>query len=222
MQWLRTLDWKGLAEDGEAPREAVYLPGWRPQWLLVTNRRLLLFAASRRGQRLLAHWPRRAVLFAGAPEQLAESSPRALWARLWTLPPNLALQLDDGTQLALRSASTVTARRAAQLLLMGATVSTWAREPGTTPRTRRRWHEVVAAFLLPGAGQCLQGRFATGALLLAGAMLLFFLQWGPLLRTQGLRLEAPSAQQASALLNWVLLSLLAATDAFQFSAARRV
>ena len=40
--------------DSEVPREAVYLPGRRPRWLLVTNRRVLLFAGAAGTRKLVS------------------------------------------------------------------------------------------------------------------------------------------------------------------------
>ena len=71
-----------------------------------------------------------------------------------------------GERLRLRCASTVTARRAAQLLMQGR--PTPRRLPAAAARRRsppRRWHEVLASLAVPGLGQWLQGRFATGTVM---------------------------------------------------------
>lgn len=111
--WLRQSgDFDRVKLDAEVPRETVYLPGWRARWLLVTNRRVLLFAASGSERRLQSEWPRRAVVFAGPP-----GASGAAWLRLLRPAPNLALTFTTGTTLHLRCASSVTARRVAQLLM---------------------------------------------------------------------------------------------------------
>jgi hypothetical protein len=135
----RAIEWLGAHDDfdrvkleAEVPRESVYLPGWRARWLLVTNRRVLLFAASARERRLLSEWPRRSVLFAGAPEELPDAPRRPLWLRLLWPGANLAVTFGTGSTIRLRCASTVTARRAGQLLMAGAgPVDTYMVTPAT-------------------------------------------------------------------------------------------
>lgn len=230
----RAVDWLRAHDDfdrvklaAEVPRETVFLPGWRPRWLLVTNRRVLLFAASARERRLVSEWPRRSVVFAGAPEQLAGGGRRSPWQRLLLPAPNLVLSFTTGTTLQLRCASTATARRVAELLMSspalpeeGMDLAVAAPAAGAAPR--RRWHEVLASFIVPGTGQWLQGRFATGAVLFTAAILLCVFEWGPVLwALHGPKMEVSGLSIASALVTWLLLSLLAGSDAWHFSATRR-
>lgn len=226
LQWLRAHDdFDRVKLDAEVPRETVYLPGWRPRWLLVTNRRVLLFAASASERRLLSEWPRRAVVFAGPPQQAPGGLQRPLWSRL-VRAPNLVLCFTTGTTLRLHCASGATASRVAQLLMASPAIlededralvaAMQARAP------RRRWHEVLASLLFPGTGQWLQGRFATGAVLFSAAVLLAIYDWGPVLwALDGPGVEVSALRVVSAALTWLLLALLAGSDAWQFSAKRR-
>lgn len=120
VEWLRAHDdFDRLKLEGEVPRESVYLPGWRARWLLVTNRRVLLFAASARKRRLLSEWTRRSVVFAGAPEELPGARRQPSWRRWFWPAPNLALTMSTGSTLLLHCASAVTARRASEVLRAG-------------------------------------------------------------------------------------------------------
>lgn len=226
----RAIAWLALSDDsdrvreeGESPRESILLPGWRARWLVVTNRRVLLFVTSARERRLSREWPRRGLVFAGSPDE-APGERRASWWRALLLPrPNLLLCFADGERLRLRCASTVTARRAAQLLMQGRPAPRRLAEAARPRRAlRRRWHEVLASFALPGAGQWLQGRFASGTVMFTAAALLTLLDWGPVAwASDGPKMHVDTWQKAAAMLAWLLLAAVAAADAFHFSAARK-
>jgi len=221
IEWLQAPGgFERVRLDAELPRETVTLPGWRARWLLVTNRRILLFAAGAGERRLQSEWPRRAIVFAGAPEQLAGH--RSAWQRL-VHPANLVLSFTTGTTLYLDCASRVTAERVAQLLMSSPALP---EEGGTTvliPRApQRRWHEVFASLLVPGAGQCLQGRLVAGAALFLLALLLCLYGWMPVLRAlQAPQAHLPGLGALSAVAGWIVVSLAASRDAWRFSAKRR-
>jgi hypothetical protein len=221
VEWLRAHDdFDRVKLESEAARESVYLPGWRPRWLLVTNRRVLLFVASATERRLASEWPRRAVIFAGSPEQLGGQG--SLWQRLFR-PANLVLSFTTGTTLTLRCASTATARRVAQLLMSSPALPEEGGSGVVIPLpVRRRWHEVVASFVLPGAGQWLQGRFAIGTALFTAALVLCFWGWAPVAwAMRGPKMEVSHLSIGSAVLAWLVISLVASSDAWRFSATRR-
>jgi hypothetical protein len=225
VEWLRSRDdFERVKLESEAPRETVYLPGWRPRWLLVTNRRILLFAASAGERRLLSEWPRRSVVFAGPPEQAPGGRQRSLWSRLMR-PPNLVLCFTTGTTLRLHCASGATARRVAELLMASPAIleeDDPALAVARPQAVRRRWHEVLASLLVPGTGQWLQGRFATGAVLFAAAVLLAVYDWAPVVwALQAPKVDVSALSVVSAGFTWLLLVLLASSDAWQFSATRR-
>jgi hypothetical protein len=120
MEWLAAHDdFDRVKLEAEVPRESVYLPGWRARWLLVTNRRVLLFVASARERHLVSEWTRRSVMFAGAPDELPGATRRPLWRRLLWPGANLAVTFGTGSTLHLRCASDVTASRASQVLMAG-------------------------------------------------------------------------------------------------------
>jgi hypothetical protein len=225
VEWLRSHDdFDRVKLEGEVARESVYLPGWRDRWLLVTNRRVLLFAASARERRLLSEWPRRSVVFAGPPEHAPGARGHAPWLRLLVRSPNLALTFTTGTTLQFRCASSASARRVAQLLMSSPAMpdETVAIESLGT-RTPRRWHEVVASFVVPGTGQWLQGRFTTGVVLFTAAVLLAIYEWWPVAwALQGPKMDVSAFSVVSALVTWLLLALVASSDAWHFSATRRL
>jgi hypothetical protein len=221
--WLCGRDFERVRLEGEIARETVYLPGWRPRWLLVTNRRLLLFTGGARERQLLSEWPRRSIVHAGCPADLPPQLRRAPWLQALMRTPNLALAFTTGTVLQLHSASGITALRVAQLLMSSPALpdETTVVPAFRDERTPRRWHEVLASCLLPGAGQCLQGRFTAGAVLFTLTLLLFVQAWAPLVLA--LRLapgEWPVLGIAWALGASLLLVLVAGSDAWHFSATR--
>ncbi len=223
IDWLGGRDFDRVKLEGEIARETVYLPGWRARWLLVTNRRLLLFAGGQRERHLLSEWPRRAIVFAGPPTALPPQLRPAPWLRALVRTPNLALAFTTGTVLQLHCASGATGLRVAQLLMSSPALpdETLVVPAFRAERTPRRWHEVLASLVVPGAGQCMQGRFTPGAVLFTFTLLLFVQAWAPLART----LRMAPAQASGLGLAWafgtsLLLSLVAGSDAWHFSATR--
>jgi hypothetical protein len=208
---------------GEIARETVWLPGWRPRWLLVTNRRLLLFTGGARERRLVSEWPRRSIVFAGAPVQLLPGLRAAPWLQALTRAPNLALVFTTGTVLQLHCASAATALRVAQLLMASPALPD---ETMVVPVFRaecvpRRWHEVLASAVVPGAGQCLQGRFTAAGVFFGLMLLLFVQQWAPLLRAVRMGPdEWTGLGLAWAATASLLLAAVAGSDAWHYSATR--
>jgi hypothetical protein len=226
VSWLRDHDdFDRVKLEDEVPRETVFVTGWRQRWLLITNRRVLLFAASARERQLASEWPRRSVVFAGPPSQAPGAPRRSPWLRLLGPTPNLALTFTTGTTLQLRCASTASAHRVAQVLMSSPAIpdETLAIPGGLSVTGPRRWHEVLASFLVPGTGQWLQGRFSTGLALFTAALLLAVYEWWPVAwALQGPKMEVSSLSIAWALLTWVLLALVASSDAWHFSTTRRL
>jgi hypothetical protein len=94
---------------------------------------------------------------------------------------------------------------------------------GVAPRRAgRRWHQVIASALVPGLGQLLQDRFASGAVLLTAAGLLFVGVLGPMLwASSGPKMDVALSTRFTSVLWWLLLAGAAAADAWHFSAAQR-
>lgn len=210
-EWLRA-DFDRIKLDSELPRESMLVPGWRPRWLLVTNRRILLFAAGQR--RPASEWSRRAVLSAASPV------PVSAWE--WLVgPPNLAISFTTGTTLRVRCASTVGARRVAGLLMSSPALPEEAAAAPRRSRKRWGWHEVLASFVVPGTGQWLQGRFAVGVVLFTVALLLCIYGWAPVLwAMHGPKMDVSRTSMLSALLAWLGIALVASSDAWRFRAFR--
>lgn len=222
--WLgRFDDFDAVSAEGELPRESVVLLGWRPRWLLVTNQRVLLFAAGARERRLVSEWPRSSVAHVAGERPPQDGRMARWWQRWFRGRVNLHVRFTDGSLLEGFAASEVAARRIVQLL---ATVRPRGSEAhaGRTSAVRRgrRWHEVVASAAVPGLGQLLQDRFTTGAVLLTAAGLLFMGGLGPVLwASSGPKMEVSLSTKLASAVWWLLLAGAAAIDAWHFSAARR-
>jgi hypothetical protein len=222
--WLgRFDDFDAIRQPGESPRETVLLLGWRPRWLLVTNRRILLFAAGARERRLVSQWPRNSVVHTAGGRPRAGSWLARGWQRWFRWRVNLQLRFRDGSVLEGFAASDVTARRVRQLLAVSPAAASLQPDAGAAPqRAGRRWHEVIASALVPGLGQLLQDRFASGAVLLTAAGLLFLGVLGPVLwASSGPKMDVSLSTRFASLLWWLLLAGAAAIDAWHFSAAQR-
>ena len=231
MTWLLDHDdWDKLRQDGEAPRETLVLRsrwlGWRRQWLLVTNQRVLVFAANARERRLVSEWPRNAVAFAGLAWQDLQGGKPPSRLNRWLLPQvNMRLRLSTGNVVTGICPSAVTATRTAQLLMQARptpNAAAFASEPESRAarharRRRRRLHQVFASMLVPGLGQWLQDRFVSGTIYLtAAALLLLFL--GPVLwASLGPKMHVAAISKLTSLHGWLLLAAVAAFDAYQFS-----
>ena len=221
IDWLRApAEFERIKLEAESAREAVYLPGRRPRWLLVTNRRILLFAGEPGQRRLQSEWPRRAVIFAGAPEQ--SPGHRPLWQQLLQ-PANLALTFTTGTTLYLRCASAATARRVARLLMSSPALPDDFGSSIEIPLVPKQptWQAAVASFVVPGTGQWLQGRFAIGTALFTAALLLCIYGWAPVLwALHGPKMEVSRHAMTQALVAWLLLPMLASSEAWRFGSRR--
>lgn len=221
IEWLAApAEFERVKLDAEAPREAVSIPGRRPRWLLVTNRRILLFVGAPGERRLQSEWPRRAVIFAGAPEQMPGHRP--LWQQLLQ-PANLVLTFTTGTTLYLRCASAATARRVAKLMMSSpALPDDFGNSIEIPLAPKQPWRAMVASFVVPGSGQWLQGRFAIGTVLFTAALLLCIYGWAPVLwALHGPKMEVSGKAIQQAVLAWLLVPLLASGEAWRFGSSRR-
>jgi hypothetical protein len=174
MAWLRTTpQWAQEARPGEHVRETWTMrQGWTTRWLILTNRRLLVFSAPPGHQEALRRWYRASILNAALlePAQLS-------W--LQRLKPGglLRMEMGDGTTIEGHVPSSVTARRVVthlSLVAAGPRRGVSDKRSGATHKARALW-QVSAALLVPGLGQWWQRRQAP-------ALLLFvcWLGWGVL------------------------------------------
>jgi hypothetical protein len=234
MAWLQDhTEWDAVKEPGEAVRETLVLRGkWlglRQQWLLVTNQRVLLFAANARERGLDMEWPRSAVVFAGLPEHdpAGGKAPGRLM-RCLVPQPNILIRLRGGEVLTGISPSAVTAMRAAQLLMQSRQAIVpvdrlWEEEsPVLTAQPRKRhWYQVVASFMLPGFGQWLQDRFVTGTVFFTAAALLIMVGVGPVLwAMSGPKTHVDFLTKLTTMYIWLLLATVSAVDAFYFARSK--
>ena len=171
-----------LRQPGELPRETVMLSGSKGgmQWLVLTNRRLLVFVASPKDRTFLAEYPRHEI----ASLRLLEPHEMSRWQR-WQQHVSLGgaalrFEFKDGTTLQGRTPATVTARRMAALLRtvafdapslseMSQAQREQARPHARVPSQHEALRQAAASFLLPGLGQRMQGREASS--------LHFFVVW---------------------------------------------
>jgi hypothetical protein len=232
--WLQNhTDWDAVKEAGEAVRETLVLRGkWfglRQQWLLVTNQRVLLFAANARERRLEKEWPRSAVVFAGLPEQDPVDGKVPNKLIQWLVPqPNILIRFRGGEVITGINPSAVTAMRAAQLLMQSRQAvapmdSLWGEESPvlTAHRGKRRWHQVAASLVLPGFGQWLQDRFVTGTVFFTAAVLLIMSGVGPVLwAMSGPKTHVDFFTKVTSLYIWMLLATVSAVDAFYFARSK--
>jgi hypothetical protein len=220
IEWLRAPgEFDRVRLESEVPREALYLPGRVPRWLLVTNRRILLFVGKPGERRLASEWPRRGVVFAGAPADIPAR--RSVWQQLLR-PANLALTFTTGTTVYLRCASEAAGRRVAQLLMSSPALPGEGGSIQVPLAPRQRWPEVLASFVVPGSGQWLQGRFAIGTVLFTAALLLCAFGWAPVLwALHGPKMEVSRHSITIAFMAWLLVPLIASGDAWRFGATRR-
>jgi hypothetical protein len=234
MVWLHDhSDWDAVKEKGEAVHETLILRGkWfglRQQWLLVTNQRVLLFAANARERRLDKEWPRSAVVFAGLPEQDPVDGKVPSKLIQWLVPqPNILIRFRGGETLTGISLSEVTAMRAAQLLMQSRQAAfpldpLWGAEIPllTTHHGKRRWYQVLASFVVPGLGQWLQDRFVTGTVFFTAAFLLVMLGIGPVLWAMtGPKMHVDFLTKLNSMYLWFLIATVSAVDAFYFARSK--
>lgn len=222
-RWLHDhADWEAAAMPDEAPRESIVVTGWNKRWLLVTDKRVLLFAASARERRLQQEWPRGEIVYAGAPQDAPGGRPYSLLRRLMLPSPNLLLLFADGTRLTLRCGSTVSAGRAGRLLTAGRRTAAAAKPRAQRARPARRWREVIASFVVPGTGQWLQARYVTGTVMFTAGLVIAVFVWGPVVwAASGPKTHVSFLHKELAAVYWLFISIVAAADAFRFSWRRR-
>jgi hypothetical protein len=216
--------WK-LRLPGEVPRETLTLmAGMRGrQWLVLTNQRLLVFTSNLTDHVLRAQHGRRDIAGAG----LVPRAERTLLQKLQGLlgAVVLRIRLRDGGTVEGSTWSPLTAMRLIQLLgseapaagaghVATAAISRLA--PGQVPDEGPAWRQTLASLLVPGTGQWMQGRSATGfilfvawaVLLVLSALPVFWTWWAP-------RAAVPTSMLAMVGTAYVLTCLSAAFDAWR-------
>ena len=229
---LRSADAVSLGlEEGERVLEAIILRGWDFRWVLLTDRRLLMYPLTLSRPRLKSAY-RIAEIAGASTEAGAFRKPgAAAWlqrmfnSNIGALAPGLSVALLDGKLISgAVMAPTVAARMAERLNRQAARP---ASPPGaaTTPvaslarahRLRRVW-ETLASALVPGLGQWAQRRRSTALALFVPWLSLVLFVTVPLVWVlAGPRAAvAPDEPLLIGLLH-LLLSGLAALDAWRTS-----
>jgi hypothetical protein len=84
------------------------------------------------------------------------------------------------------------------------------------------WQPVLASFVVPGAGQWLQGRFAVGTVLFTAALLLCVFGWAPVLwALHGPKMDVSAHSIAMAFVAWLLVPVVASSEAWRFGSSGR-
>ena len=220
---LRTPAWAQVAEPGEHVRETWVLRRLgAPRWVVLSNRRLVVFKAAAGTPVFEAAWHRSDLLHA---EQVDGERLGGLerWVHRLQGGPWLRIGLDGGRVLQGTIPSAVTADRLlAQLRLpVRGHRKADAEPPSTVSRTGAvaRIGPVLASALVPGLGQWWQGR--------PREALLLFVLWGlwstfvvlPVSMTLiHVMADVATSRIITAYLVWLWLMALAAFDAWLFRA----
>lgn len=222
--WLNKFDdWDQVKLEGETPRESITLLGWRRRWLVVSNKRILLFAAGARERRLVSDWPRSSISeVSGMPTPL-EGALQRWWRKGFRTKVNLYIKFTNGDELRGLSASSAAATRVITLLEKTAIPSAPNSMESVGPDKRnRRWYEVLASLAIPGLGQLLQDRFVSGAVFLTAAIILFLLGVGPVIwASTGPKMDVSFNAKLGSAIWWLLLAVIAAWDTWPFSRQKK-
>lgn len=161
-----------LLSPGELPLETLLLVRNRQRWLVLTDRRLLVFESNVFNQALVADHPWSAVAAVSTERGALGGPDRAGRVWRWLSAGWLELRLRDGTLISGGvQAPTVAARVVERLRAAGAAAHAQAPivPPPTSVPGPLAVRAAIASALLPGLGQWWQRRRSTA--------LLFFLVW---------------------------------------------
>lgn len=214
--------WK-LRLPGERPRETLMLnQTWGGRhWLVLTDKRLLVFAATFTDYTLKSQHARRDIMGAAVvpPPELSRAR---RWHASLAGGSVMRIEMRDGTALEGMTASPLTAQRFAALLGPGpgfdaaGTLLPTRLAPGQVEDQGEATRQALSSLLVPGLGQWMQGRSATA--------LLMFLAWAGVLLAAALpvvwTLWAPRAAVsphtvAVAAVSYAVVCLTAAFDAWR-------
>ena len=165
---------------GELPQETMMLAASNGlHWIVLTDRRLLIYAANLRDRTLVREYPRNEVLRLYLPETHELNRRQKLQHWLNAFGASVRFEFRDGTSLAGFATSVQTAQRFEERLASptpdivvieagapqpAAKVESPTHAPGSNARL-----QTIASLLIPGLGQWIQRR--------SGTALMFFLGW---------------------------------------------
>ena len=169
-----------LRHPDELPLETLVLINARKSadWLIFTNQRLLVFAATLRDKILAHEYPRENILRLRILETTEMTWMQRLQRLVSVVGVLIRVEFKDGTALTGFTGSTQTARRIATLLQTKtfdtqANDSKWAQPAdkiSTSPASNQHAiQQTIASFMIPGLGQWIQRR--------SGTALIFFVTW---------------------------------------------
>ncbi|MFO1265239.1 MAG: hypothetical protein U1E84_18205 [Rhodoferax sp.] len=206
-----------VLEPGETVRETLVLTGLPMRWVVLTQRRVLVFAVNRRDRTLRHAFDNSEITHASA-KHWAQWSWRSRLRSVWNGGVvKLELQSQGKTLLSGYVVSAITAQRMVALLALQSDRAA-TRKSGQRNRITDgngghwRW-QVLASTLVPGLGQWMQHRPGTALLLflmfavltLAITVPLVWTLWGP-------RAAVSADRVANTVVSHFMLALIAAWD----------
>jgi TM2 domain-containing membrane protein YozV len=213
--------WEPHLEAGEMPQEVLTLVNRGLTWLMLTDRRLLVFKGSALDASLQQAIPRSQIAFgeiSDDPGWLARLNESLLGMR----PQRLALRTLTGEEIA----GTVTSPHTAQRIISRLGLKS---APATAPRigtaavadSSSAWRNALLSLIVPGLGQLMLGRPLTAFLLVTTAGISFFFSIFPyLFALFGHRMDISPRFAAIAFASYALSALYSAYDAYAGSSKR--
>ena len=217
LQSLSRAELAAVLEPGETVRETLTLVGFPARWLVLTQRRVLLFSVNRQDRTL------RQTLEASeiTHVRLSRWSQLSWGARLRSLWNGGVVKMEmlaqDKTLLSGYVVCAIAAERIAALLSLQsgrAPIAKPDRQPRTSSQESVVWGwQLLASAAVPGLGQWMQGRSGTALVLflLFAALVLIFtvpLAW----TLHGPRAEVSATSITNILVSHVMLALIAVWD----------
>lgn len=206
-----------VLEPGETVRDTLVLAGIPTRWVVLTQRRVLVFAVNRR-DRILRHAFDNSQITHASAKRWAQWSWRSRLRSVWNGGvAKLELKSQGNTLLSGYVVSAITAQRMVALLALQSGRAA-ARKSGQRNRTSDghggHWHwQVLASTLVPGLGQWMQRRPGTALLLFLMFAALTLAITVPLVWTlQGPRAAVSASRVANTVVTHCILALIAAWD----------
>lgn len=204
-------------QPGETARETLVLVGFPARWVVLTQRRVLVFSVNRRDRTLCEAFDNSEVAQVRL-RHWAQLSWRSRMRSLWNAGlVKLELLAQDRTLLSGYVVSATTAQRMAALLSLQAgraAVRQPARRHEAAETAVGHWRrQALASALVPGLGQWMQRRPGTALILFLLFSVLTLVITVPLAWTLlGPRAEVSATSMANAAVTHLMLALIAAWD----------
>lgn len=217
LQSLSRAELARALEPGESVRETLVLAGFPSRWLVLTQRRVLVFSVNRR-DRTLRHTIDSSEITHVSLSRWSQLSWSSRLRTLWNGGvARLEMVAQGKTLLSGYVVSMTTAERVVALLLLQSG-RTGARKPVRRERLvgagfgHWRW-QVLATALVPGLGQWMQRRSGTALIFFLIFSTLMLASTVPLMWTlQGPRAAVSASSVVTVIVSQLMLALIAAWD----------